>query len=175
LNHVGLLTLFSFSHDAHQDETGDQTEVLEEGVQGDEAIMTRQRPEIVGGQHCNCSQHAEPTGTQPHPASEDHEYGTADLDDDGRCSPQPRGLQAEMRLLRDCTWKIDELLDPADQEGRNQGGPRDRNQPWPGKYPSIQPGVSIFAGIQTAQQAQPSAPQKLPRSETGILADHARA
>jgi hypothetical protein len=109
-----------FSQDAHQDETGNQTEALQEPVHGHEAIVTGHRPEIVGGQHCNCSQHAEATGTQPHPASEDHEYGTANFDDDGGRSPKPRGLKAEMRLLRYCAWKIGELLDPADQEGRNQ-------------------------------------------------------
>src|SRR5712671_7216286 len=105
-----------FSQDAHQDETADQTEVLEEPVHGHEAIVTGQRPEIVGGQHCNCSQHAEPAGTQPHPASEDHENGSANLDDDSSRSPEPGGLKAEMRLLRYCARKIDELLDPADQE-----------------------------------------------------------
>src|ERR1700741_3183000 len=113
-----------FSQYANQDQTGDQTEVLEEGVHGDQAIMTRQCPEIVGRQHCNGSQHAEPTGTQPNPASEDHQYGTSQLDDDRGCSPEPRGLQAEVRLLRCCAWKIGQLLDPADQEGRNQGGSR---------------------------------------------------
>src|SRR5580698_1999624 len=86
----------SRAEDTRQDQAGDQPEVLEETVERHEAIMTRERPEIVGRQHCNCREHAEPTGTQPNPAPEDHQYGTCELDDNCRGGPEPSGFKAEM-------------------------------------------------------------------------------
>ena len=143
---------------------------------GHEAVMTGHRPEIVRGEHGDRCQHAETAGAQPHPASENHQRGAAEFDHDGRSGPEPRGLKAEMRLLGDGRREIDELLDPADQEGRDQRNPRDRQKPWPRKdRRDPARSVGLRHASHTAQQAQPSAPQKLLRSETGSLPDQARA
>src|SRR5258706_8548400 len=113
--------------------------MLEEGVGGHEAVMTDLCPEIVRGEHSDRGQHAETPGPQPDPSSENHQRGTAEFDHDGRSGPEPSWLKAEMRLLSDGCGEIDELLDPAYQEGRDQRDPRNRQQPWPRKdrpYPA---------------------------------------
>src|SRR5690242_6740715 len=79
----GAWTLRTRRRDRHEDETCDQTQVLKESVQGHEAIVTGQRPEVVGGYHGHCGQHAKATGSQPHPAAENRQFGTCELDEDG--------------------------------------------------------------------------------------------
>src|SRR6266481_3523744 len=107
--------------------------MLEKVVHGDEAVMAGLRPEVVRRKHRNRSQHAETTGAQPNPASDDDQHGAAKFNDDGCYSPHPGGLKPEMRLLRDSAGELDKLLDPSDQESRDQRDPRDRQQPWPRK------------------------------------------
>src|ERR1700730_14279119 len=103
--------------------------MLEKVVHGDETVMAGLRPEIVRGEHSDRCQHAETPGPQPDPSSENHQRGAAEFDHDGRSGPEPGWLKAEMRLLRDGRWEIDELLDSAYQEGRNQPNSRNRQEP----------------------------------------------
>jgi len=87
--------------DRNQDESCDQTQVFEEGVQRHEAMVSGHRPEIVGGEHGDGGQHAEAAGANLQSAPDDHQGGTREFDGDGRRRPEPRRLQ--VRLLRDGT------------------------------------------------------------------------
>src|SRR6266849_6133979 len=118
--------------------------MLEEGVGFHEVVLTGLCPEIVRGEHGDRCQYAETAGPQPDPSSKNHQRGAAEFDHNGRSGPQPSWLKAEMRLFRDGRGEIDELLDPAYQEGRDQRSSRYRQEPRPGKngrYPARSVGL----------------------------------
>jgi len=133
--------------------------MLEEGVYGHEAVTTSDRPEIVCGKHGDRGQHAETPGPQPDPASDNYQRGAAEFDDDGRSGPEPSGLEAEMRLLRGGRRKIGELLDTADQEGRDQRNPGGRQKPRPRKNDRYPAWGSLFDRIKPPSRRSRARPK----------------
>src|ERR1700757_3787036 len=93
--------------DRDEHKAGDDAQMFEEGVHGQELIMPRLRPEIVGGKHSDGRQDAKAAGPQPDKTSEDNQDGAPEFDDDGGSGPEPGWLKPEVGLLRNGTGEID--------------------------------------------------------------------
>src|SRR5258708_13374839 len=105
--------------------------MFEEVVHGDEAVMAGLRPEVVRRKHRNRSQHAETTGAQPNPASDDDQHGTAKFNDDGCYSPHPGGLKPEIRPLPESPGVSDKLPHPSVQQSQSPPAPPCHHPPDP--------------------------------------------
>src|SRR3954463_15472138 len=105
--------------------------MLEEGINGHEAIVTGFGPEIVRSKHGDRSEHTKPSGSQPHPTSKNEEQGPAEFDNNGCGGPKPCRLKTAIRLLRTGAGKTEGFLVPADQERRDERNPGRRREPWP--------------------------------------------
>src|SRR5260370_27014499 len=111
-----------------------QTQMLEERVGGGKAFGALHGPEVVRHQSGDPCQNAEAAGGQPNQATPYQQDGSTEFDDDGRDRPEPSGLKSKMRLLRDRPWKIDRLVQAADQIRRSDDKPRPDPAPLPSQH-----------------------------------------
>src|SRR5215470_13424616 len=96
------------------DESADQTQVLEEGIGGQEALMSLHGPERMRDERSRSSEYRECSGTQPQPPCGEQQDRSAQFHGNGQDGEQRRRMDAEVNLLGHCVREVKQLREATD-------------------------------------------------------------
>src|SRR5260221_14557790 len=153
----------------NQQEATTETKMLKKGIGHGKPLRRLRRPELVGEEGRRQGEASKCQGRKPTPDADQDQQRRAELEGDGGDGDRSRRRQAKVTHFRKRHIEIQGLGQTALQIGAAES---ERRKPIQSRYTQNSGWESAH---QTAQQAQPSAPQKLLRSRIGKRLDQAVA